>query len=270
MSDILDRFKFAQALIRDAGALALSHFARLGSLSVETKSDGQDVVSEADRAVEDLIRDRLAEAFGADGLLGEERGHEPGSNGWLWVVDPIDGTSPFLAGLRDWCISIAAMKEGVTELGLILQPSTGDLYCATRGGGARLNGQMLRVKDGATIGSDLLGFGANSRVPSEAITDFVGALLGAGGMFYRNGSGALMLAYVAAGRLCGYYEAHINAWDCLAGLLLIREAGGWTADFPANGSTLEAGSAVLACPKTLRADLTRLVTLSKIGNLGLV
>ncbi|MBI1218297.1 MAG: inositol monophosphatase [Rhodobacteraceae bacterium] len=265
MTETERRQDLALTLIHQAGQLALDYFDRLATLEVETKRDGQDVVSDADRAVEDLIRATLARAFGDDGLLGEERGHEPGRNGWLWVIDPIDGTSSFLAGLRDWCISIAAMKDGVTELGLILQPTTGDLYSAIRGGGATLNGQPIHVADRAGITSHALGFGANSRVAKEVISAFVDALLAAGGMFYRNGSGALMLAYVAAGRLCGYYEAHINAWDCMAGLLLIREAGGWTADFPPDGRPLEEGGAVLAGPASIREDLSALVHQSATG-----
>jgi myo-inositol-1(or 4)-monophosphatase len=263
MSDTEDRHRFALDLVGEAGRLALQHFARLDSLATETKREGQDVVTEADRAVEDLIRAGIARAFPGDGVLGEERGHEPGTSGWTWVVDPIDGTSCFVSGLRDWCISVAAMREGEAQIGLILQPTTGDLYAAVRGAGAALNGRPIRVAEDARIGNRLLGFGANFRVPKESITGFAGVLLRAGGMFYRNGSGALMLAYVAAGRLAGYYEAHINAWDCMAGLLLIREAGGWTADFPGPERALEEGGPVLAGPYAVRDELIALVAASE-------
>ena len=268
MTEAATRTALATRLIGEAGRLALEHFGNLGDLQVETKSSGQDAVSNADRAVEDLIRSTILAAFPDDGLLGEERGATPGSSGWLWVIDPIDGTSPFLAGLHDWCISIAAMKDGEAEIGLILQPTTGDLYSAVRGNGATLNGRPIRVAEHARIDSDLVGFGANSRVPREHVADFVEALLGASGMFYRNGSGALMLAYVAAGRLCGYYEAHINAWDCMAGLLLIREAGGWTADYPTSGPALAAGGPVLACPAGIRDGLSLLVSRSRRRGIG--
>lgn len=263
MTETATRTALATRLIAEAGRLALDHFGNLDALQVETKRDGQDAVSDADRAVEDLIRSAIAEAFPEDGLLGEERGATPGTSGWLWIIDPIDGTSPFLAGLHDWCISIAAMKDGEAEIGLILQPATGELYSAVRGSGATLNGRAIRVAEHARIDDTLLGVGANSRVPREHVADFVEALLGAGGMFYRNGSGALMLAYVAAGRLCGYYEPHINAWDCMAGLLLIREAGGWTADYPTDGPALAAGGPVLACPAGIRDELSRIVSRSQ-------
>ncbi|TMV62154.1 inositol monophosphatase, partial [Thioclava sp. BHET1] len=216
-----------------------------------------------DRAVEDLIRAEIAKSFPEDGILGEEHGEQEGSSGWIWVVDPIDGTASFLAGLRDWCISIAAVKNGVTEIGMILQPTTGDLYVARKGAGALLNGRQIAVRPEAQITRHPLGFGTNPRVPPEEATAFIATLLGAGGMFYRNGSGALMLAYVAAGRLCGYYEAHINAWDCLAGLLLIREAGGWARDYPGADVPLSAGGPVLACVPGVRASLIRLVGQAK-------
>ena len=258
MTETPDRHDFALDLIVSAGRLAMDYFARLATLETESKKDGQDVVSAADRAVEDLIRDAIHAVFPSDGILGEERSHEPGTSGWLWVVDPIDGTSCVLAGLRDWCISIAAMKDGEADSGCILQPVTGDLYAARRGGGATLNGAPILASATARIETNLLGFGANFRIPRQSVIAFADALMASGGMFYRNGSGALMLAYVAAGRLCGYYEGHINAWDCMAGLLLVREAGGWTMPFPGPGRELTEGGPVLCGPAHLEHDLLAL------------
>ncbi|MCX8998280.1 inositol monophosphatase [Rhizobiaceae bacterium BDR2-2] len=253
------RFSLARDIIHDAARLALASFADLSSLDVEEKQNGQDVVSETDKAVERLIRARVAEAFPGDGVLGEEQGLDAGTSGFLWVVDPIDGTSCFVHGLDQWCISIAVMKGEETLLGVIFRPTTQDLFAARLGGGAFLNGRPMRVDTRAGIATGLLGVGANFRVPRRSVTDFIDVLLEAGGMFIRNGSGALMLAEVASGRLAGYYEPHINAWDCMAGLLMIREAGGWTAPFPTAGEALLRGGPVIGCAPQVRQDLTDLV-----------
>lgn len=253
------RFALARSVILDAAALALSSFADLASLAVEQKRNGQDVVSEADKAVEALIRSRIAEVFPEDGVLGEEQGLQAGRSGFLWVVDPIDGTSCFVHGRDQWCISIAVMEGENTVLGLIHRPVTDDLFVARRGAGAFLNGAPMRVDHQVTIASGLLGVGANFRVPRGQVTRFIDLLLEGGGMFIRDGSGALMLAEVASGRLAGYYEPHINAWDCMAGLLMIREAGGWVGPFPTAGAALLAGGPVVGCAPQIRDSLAGLI-----------
>jgi myo-inositol-1(or 4)-monophosphatase len=153
-----------------------------------------------------------------------------GQSGWDWVVDPIDGTSCSEHGLRSWCVSIAARRRETSVLGLIFDPNADKLFIAERGGGATLNGQQIAVDSRRALNEGLLCFGVNHRVPSSAIVGVVHRLLDDGDIFIRSGSGALMLAHVACGRLIGYYEPHINAWDCLAGLLMITEAGGWAAE----------------------------------------
>ncbi|ADZ71612.1 inositol monophosphatase family protein [Polymorphum gilvum] len=263
------RHALAQTVIRQAGDLAVGYFAHLDTLVCETKQNGQDVASEADRAVEDLVRQAVCAAFPNDGFLGEEKGFATGTSGYVWIVDPIDGTSCFLHGLRDWCISLALVKDGSCELGMVCQPSTGEFFAAVAGQGAFLNGAPIGVDRAARIDAALLGMGANFRIPVVQVTAFVAELLGAGGMFIRSGSGALMLAHVACGRLAGYYEPHINVWDCMAGLLLIREAGGWTADYPGEEGWLDGGP-VIACAPQLRDALTRLVerSLERAKTLG--
>lgn len=252
------RLDIARATAEEAAVLASSYFADLAALTVEAKRSGQDVVSEADRAVEALIRRRILDAFPEDGFLGEETGLTEGASGHLWVVDPIDGTSCFLHGLPDWCISIALVKDGEIRLGIILQPTSGEIYVAMQGHGAFLNDAPIRVDTDATLQTGLLALGANVRIPPSTITDFARRLMEAGGMFYRNGSGALMLAYVACGRLVGYYEPHIHPWDCMAGLCLIREAGGWTNDYAAGGD-LVAGDRIIAATPAAREQLLALI-----------
>lgn len=256
------RFVLARDVILDAAAKALSFFSDLSSLESTHKLNGQDVVSQADKAVEAMIRERITENFPDDGVLGEEEGLTEGPSGYLWVVDPIDGTSCFVHGIDQWCISIAVMKDGEAVLGLICQPVNGDLFVAKKDAGARLNGQPMHVSRTSTISTGLLGVGANFRIPLRQVSIFIQLLLEAGGMFIRNGSGALMLAHVACGRLGGYYEPHINAWDCMAGLLMIREAGGWAADFPGKDGTLLTGGPVIGSALQVRDDLLGLIARS--------
>ena len=255
-----ERFSLAQALAREAGALAHRLFTDRDTLEIESKGP-QDWVSRADREVEDLIRARIADAFPQDGFLGEESGAAApaaGGEGAVWVVDPIDGTACFLAGIPTWCVSIALVSGGEIELGVIYDPNADELFAAHRGQGARLNGAPLPSLTAGSLADGLFGLGHSARVPAEAVVGFMRDLLRAGGMFIRNGSGALMLAYVAAGRLVGYFEPHMNSWDTLAGFALIREAGGWTNDYLA-GDALEKGNAVAACAPALEAELTGLL-----------
>ncbi len=258
--DIRARLELARAMIGEAGQLALGYFADLAHLGIDTKLNGQDVVSVADRAVEALIRTSIAAAFPGDGFLGEESGLAEGRSGWRWTVDPIDGTSCFVHGLPSWCISIALSDvDEQTRFGLILAPVAEELYEAVAGEGARLNGRSIQVDRQASLQTGLVGLGASHRVAATEVAGVLEALLASGGMFVRSGSGALSIAEVAAGRLAAYYEPHINAWDCLAGLLIVREAGGFTADFPGEGRPLLAGGPVLAAAPQVAGPLGDLI-----------
>ena len=225
------RLQVATDVARQAGALALDFFHRRDRLVIETKRHPSDLVSEADREVETLIRDVLAQAFANDALLGEEHGLSEGSSGFTWVIDPIDGTLPYLAGLPGWCVSIGGCDAEGPALGVIYVPMLGELFVAARGKGARLNGAPIRTGDG-DLRSGLLGIGANDRVASAHVGQMLTELMDAGSSWVRYGSGALMLAWVAAGRLVGYAEPRMSAWDCMAGYSLIMEAGGKVMPFP--------------------------------------
>ena len=256
--DLDTRFALAQTLSRTAGAVALDYFNRRDTLIIETKRDAQDVVSIADREVENLIRAAVAEAQPDDGFLGEEYGLVAGSSGYTWVVDPIDGTSPFVNGMPSWCVSIAVLYEGKPVIGVIYAPCFDELYAAADGRGATLNGGVLTLDPSRTIRNSVTGLGANNYVTPAFVGKMVETLMEAGGNFIRNGSGALMLAYVAAGRLVGYYEPYMHAWDCLAGYCLVTEAGGWHHPFPVEGDQLTRGAPVLAAAPGAVDDLRRI------------
>lgn len=252
------RLETARAVIRDAGALALAYFGKLSTLTVETKANGQDVVSVADRAVEKLLRERIGAAFPEDGFLGEETGLSKGASSYTWIVDPIDGTSCFLNDMRSWCVAVALLKDKQTVAGFIFDPNTDELFSAVTGAGAQLNGRPISVDMDTDIRHGLTSVGANARVPPHMISGFIENLLKAGGMFVRSGSGALSLAHVACGRLAAYYEPHMNAWDCLAAQCIIREAGGWANDFLGE-SELLTGGRVIGCAPQLREPLLDLI-----------
>ena len=241
---MLPEIAFFDAIAEAAAAETLPRF-RMPA-SVDNKHDaGFDPVTEADREAERVIRRVIAEHYPDHGILGEEHGNVGLDRDYVWVIDPIDGTSPFLSGLPHWCVSIAVHDGRDTVAGVIAVPTAGEVFTARRGGGARLDGRPLRVPETLNVLNGVVGIGANHRTPPRAAAQVIERLLGAGGMFFRNGSGALMLAHVAAGRLAGYWEAHMNAWDCLAGLLITAEAGGRCAPF-CEGRDLSEGDAVLA------------------------
>lgn len=247
------RLTLAQTAARAAGAHALAHFANRDALVIESKHDALDMVSRADREAEEIIRAHVAAAFPDDGFLGEEGGAQPGTSGYTWVMDPIDGTVPFVSGLPHWCVAIALQSAQRTEAGAIYHPMQDEMFTARHGAGAHLNGAAMSISPATRLTNSLTGIGASHRTSAEHVASVIQALMHKRGMFYRSGSGALMLCHVAAGRLGGYYEPHMNVWDCLAGLLMVREAGGSTLPMPADA--MENGGAVLAAAPGVWTDL---------------
>ena len=255
-SEWADRLAAAIEIARRAGALALERFHARDSLVIEQKRHATDLVSDADRDVETLIRQALSEAFPQDAQLGEEHGLSPGSSGVIWAIDPIDGTAPYLNGLPGWCVSIAACDDTGPVLGVIYAPVLDELYSARRGDGAFLNGEPLHVLDG-DLRAGLLGVGANDRVESARVGKMLADLMDAGAAWVRYGSGALMLAWVAAGRLTGYVEPRMSAWDCMAGYALIEAAGGRVRPFP-TGDGLQQAAPVLGASAGAYDELKRI------------
>lgn len=246
MSDpVQARHDLACHVAREAGAAALAFFHARATLTIEAKSNPQDVVSVADRAIEELIRDAIAAAFPYDGIIGEEQDATPGTSGFIWVIDPIDGTMPFLSGLPHWCIAIAVVEGDRTVAAATFAPVSAYLFDARLGAGFRCNGVPGLMPPTLMLTGAMTAIGTSHRTPAVQTAAVLGRLIAAGGMFYRNGSGALMLAEVASGRLAGYFEAHMNAWDCLGGLLMVEEAGGRTGaiDMP---TVLAQGGRILA------------------------
>jgi myo-inositol-1(or 4)-monophosphatase len=257
------RLTVATQLVREAGGLAAGYFARRATLTRETKGP-QDFVSIADREVEALIRTRLAEAFPEDGFLGEESGGGAGEH--CWVVDPIDGTNNFLRGLPLWGVSIAYAIAGEPVLGLIYLPSVGRLYSAVRGGGARCDGVPIHVSRTSDLSQATIAVGLSRRMSPDLSLPMIETVLRNGGALRCMGSCVVALAIVAEGTADGYFEAHVQAWDCLAGILIVGEAGGRTNQVPgplmlARGAPLLASTPALfdrlATVAPARLDLAR-------------
>ncbi len=254
-----------RAALGAAGKEVLAYLAEPGRLAVGRKGP-QDFVSAADGAVERLLKRRLLAEFPGDGFLGEETGGEEtaggaaGSGARLWVVDPIDGTANFVRGLPHFCVSVAFLAGGAMTLGAILDPVRGELYFARAGQGATRNGARITVARTEEMSEAMVEIGWSTRVESERYLACVGRALAAGAAVRRGGSGALGLAYVADGRTDAYAELHINAWDCLAGLLLVREAGGLISPFLEAGGLARGAPVLAAAPgiAAAMAELTRI------------
>ena len=252
------RFDIARELILEAGALANDYFGKLATLTVRSKGL-QDVVSEADVSVERLIKERLGEAFPDDAFFGEETGYSDvaGARG-IWVVDPIDGTQPFLSGMKSWCISIAYLHDGILQFGLVNCPADRELFTGGIGMPATLNGRPIVPHAGQALTEGVVMVGYSPRSTPKVILGVLGRLLEAGGMYYRNGSGAVGLCYVACGRLIGYVEPHINSWDCLGAIAVIEAAGGQVNDVLA-GDGLRSGGPIVAGPPAVFEALVEIL-----------
>ncbi|MFT4028244.1 MAG: inositol monophosphatase family protein [Protaetiibacter sp.] len=223
--------ELARAIALEAGELAAAR-RREGVEVAATKSSVVDVVTAADREVEELIRTRIAEARPRDAVLGEEGGASGGSSGVTWVVDPIDGTVNYLYGIPHYAVSIAVVEgdpdpAAWTALaGVVVNPASGELFTAARGAGAFLGGRPIRVADAVPLGQALVatGFAYDAAMRGRQ-GEVVARLLPRVRDIRRQGTASLDLASVAAGRLNAYFERTLNPWDHAAGALIAQEAG---------------------------------------------
>lgn len=229
-----DDLTLATRLAREAGDLLLEHWASRADLTVTAKRPG-DFVSEADRAAEMHLRDGLARARPEDGWLGEETGAAAGGTR-RWIVDPLDGTTNFLRGIGHWAVSVALEDAGTLVAGVVHDPVRAETFAARIGGGATLNERSIGVAptdelQGALFGTGIP-FGTLPHIDDHA-ADLARLMPTCAGV-RRMGAAALDLAWVAAGRIDGFWERRLQPWDIAAGLVLLREAGarveGWTVD----------------------------------------
>jgi myo-inositol-1(or 4)-monophosphatase len=234
---------------RRAGTVIMRHLDRLERLTVEHKGR-KDYVSEVDRQAEAEILAILRTAFPHHAILAEETGQQQG-NEYLWIIDPLDGTTNFLHGYPQFAVSIALQYKGRLEQAVVFDPHKNELFTATRGQGAQLNDRRIRVSHVHDLEYALLGTGFPFRSTEhlEVWINTLRPLLMASSGVRRAGSAALDLAHVACGRFDGFWEFGLSPWDMAAGALLIQEAGGMVSDFSGAPSFLTTGNIVAGNPK---------------------
>ncbi len=223
---MLDRYQQAKDIALKAGVLALEYKRNAKSQGLKIEAKGvQDFVTEADQKVEQLIRSHLQNKYPNDGFFGEESDADIRQGQGIWVVDPIDGTSNYMRHVDQWGVSIAYVENGEILIGVIYDPDRDILYHACKGGGAFCNDQQ-QILDDAQPMDPIIVLGQSRRAPLSIYLGVISQLHEQGVEHRRYGSAALGLAQVISGQCDGYFEAELNPWDCMAGFLLIEEAGG--------------------------------------------
>ncbi len=243
-----------QEIAREAGALLMTYFAR--RVKVEYKGE-VDLVTEADRASEALITDRIHARWPRHSLLAEEGTRTQGDGDYQWYVDPLDGTTNFAHGFPVFCVSMAVEHQGKRVAGVIYDPTRDELFAAEAGSGAYLNSRRIHVSKVAKLSESLLatGFPSHKRHKSPNIHFYHQITLRTHGV-RRAGSAALDLAGVACGRFDGFWEFNLNPWDTAAGVLLVEEAGGQVTDFSGGPFRIKSDETI-ASNRLLHADLLR-------------
>ncbi len=243
---------------RSAGAHIVRQMERVDSLNVTAKGHN-DFVSEVDRRAEQIIIDTIRKAHPEHGILAEESGQQGGDEN-VWIIDPLDGTTNFLHNFPHFAVSIALQHRSQINHAVIFDPVRQELFTASRGEGAQLDNRRIRVSRRSNLESALLGTGFPFRELSnlDAYLSTLQAFLPGCAGIRRAGSAALDLAYVAAGRLDGFWEFGLKRWDMAAGALLILEAGGFVSDALGGESYLDKGDIVAGNPKIAKKMLQTL------------
>lgn len=247
---------------RRAGNVIVRGTQRLHEVKIESKGR-HDYVSQVDRDAEAVIVETLTDAYPTHRIIAEEAGaagDAEGGSEYVWVVDPLDGTLNFLHGFPQYAVSIALRVNGRLDQGVVYDPTRDELFTASRGAGAQLNGRRIRVGRCHHLANALLatGFPVRNKDALDTFLPSFGRVLGECADVRRAGAAALDLAYVAAGRLDGFWEFGLSEWDVAAGSLIVLEAGGLVGD-PHGGEThLDSGDIVAANPKLFRQLLAAL------------
>jgi myo-inositol-1(or 4)-monophosphatase len=241
---------------RRAGDLIVRHINQLDAIRVDSKGRN-DFVSEVDRMAEQDIIRTVQRSYPDHAFLAEESGSS-GDAEYVWIIDPLDGTTNFLHGFPVFCVSIAVMHRGRLEHGVIFDPLRNELFTASRGAGASVDGRKMRVSDTRLLEKSLLGTGYPYKPESDWLDPYMEMLRAAiretSGV-RRPGAAALDLAYVAAGRLDGFWEIGLNIWDIAAGALMIQECGGIITDLAGRDGWQQSGNVVAGNPKIHEALL---------------
>ncbi len=240
----------------NAGKIIIRHLERLDRLTITTKRRN-DFVSEVDIQAEQEIIRTLRKIYPNHSIIAEESGAQGDSTDSQWIIDPLDGTTNYLHGFPHFAVSIAFRDKGRLQAGVVYDPIRQEMFTASRGAGAQLNDHRIRVRSIPSLEGALLGTGFPLRFPQhlEPYLAMFASLALKCREIRRAGAAALDLAYVAAGRLDGFWEIGLNEWDLAAGTLLIQEAGGLTGDFSGGHEFVKTGNVVAGSPKIFKAML---------------
>ncbi len=249
---IEQRMSLGAKLAQQAGIRALSFFVAK-DLSIRNKGPG-DLVTEADFAIENMLRQTINSHFHNDAIIGEEMGGTA-ANGFTWLIDPIDGTVNFARHLPYFCVSIALLYQGKPVGAWINDPLSNEIFWADADGRAFVNGAPVACSKNAMAKEAVIGLGFSQRHKSALAADVIDALTATGAEFRRFGSGALCLAHVAAGRLDAYFEPHMNPWDAVGGLYIAACAGAITFKYPGPDGLKKGGAVLAASPFIIKTVL---------------
>jgi myo-inositol-1(or 4)-monophosphatase len=235
--------------------------AALGGEALEVKSKrANDFVTQVDRAAEEAIMDVVKKAYPEHGFLAEESGSTGADTEFRWIIDPLDGTTNFIHGFPQYCVSIAVEQRGALTHAVVYDPVKNELFTASKGRGAFLNDRRIRVSKCSRLQEALIGTGFPFKEVTrlDVYTKQLKSLMRTASGVRRAGAAALDLAYVACGRLDGFWELGLSPWDMAAGVLLIQEAGGLAGDLSGNAGFMESGDIATATPKLYPALLEAL------------
>jgi len=246
---------------RAASKIIIRHIDQLDKLEITEKAHN-DFVTQVDKQSEAIIIETIRKAYPAHCILAEESGQYDGNqNDFCWIIDPLDGTKNFLHGYPHFCISIALARKNITECALIYDPIRQDLFTATRGQGSYLNSRRIRVSDVKKMSGALIGTGFpyhHDAALSKSHLSIFETIFSTASSVRRGGAAALDLAYVASGKLDGFWEAGLQPWDIAAGALLVKEAGGAITDFSGSDFYLKNGNIVSGNMK-IQKELLRII-----------
>src|SRR3982751_747236 len=235
---------------RRAGSIINRAALDSGGLRVTSKR-GKDFVPQVDHAAEEAIIEIVRKAYPDHGLLAEESGAEKTDAGFIWIIDPLDGTTNFIHGFPQYCVSIGIRSRGALAHAVVYDPGRNELFTASKGRGAFLNDRRIRVSNLTRFGEALVGTGFPFKEVTrlELYTRQLQTMMKSCAGVRRAGAAALDLAYVACGRLDAFWELGLSPWDMAAGALLIQEAGGLVGDLEGNSGFLDKGEICASAPK---------------------
>lgn len=243
--------------VRNAARIIVRFVDRIDAIEVSEKSRNE-FVTQVDHLSEQEIIQVIRKAYPNHAIFAEESGLSEGKDDFVWVIDPLDGTTNFIHGFPQFAISIALKHRGKLEVAVVYDPLRQELFTATRGGGALLNNRKIRVSQCKKLSAALVGTGfpfkGNNHL-SSYLNTFEAIFPKTAGV-RRAGSAALDLAYVAAGRLDGFWEIDLKEWDMAAGILLVKEAGGFVGDFHDEDNYLDSGNLVAGNAKIYKSLMT--------------